>query len=235
MESNENLTPAGRWTLSLIADISVNYGQSANFVWLCSSILICWVLPFDWWLMVFPHDWCSLECTTLYLSTLPNLMIELERKDSNGIIKNCTTLRVFVKDEEVRRVLSNYPLFILSLMAGGRVKTIPTQITRLATDSATSSSTAPATRAENTNLLAGVIFSRSEEWEVNYPPEMEPWSHGGMEPWSRPNQYNNNVTFQSVSSGPSGEVSPAPVIDTILLTPWPMLLMTAHKHYWISL
>ena len=59
-----------------------------------------------------------------------------------------------------------------------RVKTIPTQITRLATDSATSSSTAPATRAENTNLLAGVIFSRSEEWEVNYPPEMEPWSHG---------------------------------------------------------
>ena len=91
MESNENLTPAGRWTLSLIADISVNYGQSANFVWLCSSILICWVLPFDWWLMVFPHDWCSLECTTLYLSTLPNLMIELERKDSNGIIKNCIT------------------------------------------------------------------------------------------------------------------------------------------------
>ena len=61
---------------------------------------------------------------------------------------------------------------------GGRVKTIPTQITRLATDSATSSSTAPATRAENTNLLAGVIFSRSEEWEVNYPPEMEVWSHG---------------------------------------------------------
>ena len=25
------------------------------------------------------------------------------------------------------------------------------------------------------------------------------------------------------------EVSPAPVIDTILLTPWPMLLMTAHN------
>ena len=79
------------------------------------------------------------------------------------VLTRIVSPRVSVKDEEVRRVLSNYPLFILCMMAGGRVKTIPTQITRLATDSATSPSTAPATRAENTNLLAGVIFSRSEE------------------------------------------------------------------------
>ena len=131
-----------------------------------------------------------------YPISLPNLMIELERKDDNGIIKNCTTLRVCVKDEEVRRVLSNYPC----LSSWRRVKTIPTQITRLATDSATSSSTAPATRAENTNLLAGVIFSRSEEWEVNYPPEMEPWRYGAME-LCKADSHIHSITMNLIMDG----------------------------------
>ena len=86
-------------------------------------------------------------------------MIELERKDSDGIIKNCITLRVCVKDEEVRRVLSNYPLFIL--MAESQDNTHTDY--KISHGFRHQPRTAPATRAENTNLLAGVIFSRSEE------------------------------------------------------------------------
>ena len=67
--------------------------------------------------------------------------------------------RVSVKDEEVRRVLSNYPLFIL--MAESQDNTHTDY--KISHGFRHQPSTAPATRAENTNLLAGVIFSGSEE------------------------------------------------------------------------
>ena len=149
-----------------------------------------------------PHDW-----------------VRKKRKIKMGLLR-IVSPRVSVKDEEVRRVLSNYPC----LSSWRRVKTIPTQITRLATDSATSSSTAPATRAENTNLLAGVIFSRTEEWEVNYKPEMEPWRYGA-------GPINTIITWHSRVSA-AGPVERCPQHQW--LTPWPMLLMNTHKHYWIS-
>ena len=64
-------------------------------------------------------SWLVLARVDYPLSTLPlpNLMIELERKDDNGIIKNCTTLRVSVNGEGWRSEESFEQLSLFILMA----------------------------------------------------------------------------------------------------------------------